>query len=209
MQIRNIFIVFLVLTARTVQAQICDSSDANRYLSVLFHGTSYISYDKTIFLSYEADKTQKIEAPLLNILLPKYCFYSTTFQSTFYEYREVETAIGLRRDSINNSVITLSPVFSGINKSFIGLFYGLYAHDSLTKIELCKEIANIFSRITYKGHFNQLTNIKHQQVISFELWHDDLSWAILDFYFYQEKLTKIEIKSGAKHGKLWDSYKRL
>ncbi len=209
MTLRNIFVTALLLTLLNTKAQTCKTSSANKFISSLFRDKPYVSYDSTRFLSFASAKTNNIDAPLLKILLPNYCFFSTEFESSFYEYRQVEIAIALRLDSASKSVIIHSPVFTQENKSFIQLFYNLTVQDSLKRTELCKEIMSIFLSITYKGHINQLSNLKNQKVISFELWHDDLSWRIYDFHFDNNSLVEIEIKGGVKRDKMESDYKRM
>jgi len=209
MTLRNIFTAALLLTFLITKGQTCNTFSANKFIKDLFGDKSYISYDSTRFLSFASSKTTPINTPLLKNLLPEYCFFSTEFESSYYEYREVETVIALRLDSTSKSIITHSPVFTQENKSFIQLFYNLNIRDNSSKIEVCKEIAAIFSSITYKGHINQLMNLKNQNVISFELWHDDLSWRIYDFHFDNDSLVDIEIKGGVKRGKMDGDYKRI
>jgi len=68
---------------------------------------------------------------------------------------------------------------------------------------------SIFSEITFAGRFDRLINLKEKNVISFELWTNDLSWRIYDFHFDNDnKLTRIEIKGGVKRQKISDGYKR-
>ena len=209
MSLHKLFIVIFLLVIFNSQAQTCIVSTVNNFLTDLFHDTSYISYDNTKFLSFADAKTTVIGSPFLKTLLPNYCFFSTEFESDFYEYREVETAIAFRSDTISKSIIIHSPVFTQENKSFIELFYDLNVQDSLAKIELCKEVMTILSNITYKGHINQLINLEKKNTISFELWQDDLSWRIYDFYFDKNRLIKIEINGGVKRDRMLDTYKRI
>ena len=191
-----------------MKGQGCDSIAADKYLASLFRNGDYISYDSTNFRDF--DKTlHLIETPLLNKLLPNYCFYSTTFLSHYYEYFDVETVVAYSNKEDEGPLLMHSPVFTKESKRFMSLFCGLKTFDTAQSVALAKEITNIFSAITYEGHFNRLVNLKEKGVISFELWHTDLSWRIYDFYFdNNNKLTQIEIHGGVKRQEMWEGYKR-
>ena len=75
--------------------------------------------------------------------------------------------------------------------------------------QLAIDIAGIFSSITYKGRIEELINFKDKDVVSIELFHDDLSWRIYDFKFdTSNKLIKIDILGGVKQQKIIEGYKR-
>jgi hypothetical protein len=193
MTLRNIFTVTFLLFLFHLQGQNCRTSVANNFIAKLFQNKSYNLTDKIKFLSFSADQTELLDLPFLKTLLPNYCFYTTEFQSNQYEYINVETAIALRVDSPNQSIITHSPLFYE-NKNFIQLFYGLKIQDSLMRVKLCKEVMTIFSSINNKGHINSLSNLKNKKSISFELVHDNRRWEVYDFIFENNSLTEIVIR---------------
>lgn len=178
------------------------------YLDSLFQNRQYLSYDSTQFPAYSKELTP-IKTPLLNKVLPNYCFFKTIFISNYYEYRNVQTLLAFSYDLNTKSKLIHSPTFTKESQSFIQLFYGITLSDTSQCVTLAKEITSMFSDITYGGHFNRLINLKEKEVISFELWHSDLSWAIYDFYFdTTNKLTRINIKGGVKRDKMSEDYKR-
>ncbi len=208
MALRISIVIFIFFLPFFLKAQNCNSSDANKFLSSLFHGGKYISKDSISFKKYNDDLVP-LETPFLNKILPGYCFYTTIFLSPFYEYINVETALAFSKKSNKKSFIVFSPSFVSTPKEFIQLFYGLETNDTLQSIKLANEIVNIFSAITYKGRISRLLNLKDSSVISFELWTDDLSWRIYDFTFTKTNiLDNINITGGFKRGKI-EGYKRL
>jgi len=206
---RSYLLIFVIVSSTlTSNGQGCSIKSANSFLHDLFRNGNYFSYDSTEFLGY--DKNIKfLNTPLLNKLLPDYCFYATTFRSTYYEYHNVETALAISENSQKNSLLIHSPVFTNESEEFINLFCGLQVSDTTQEKLLATEIMSIFSNITYRGEFNKLVNLKEKDAISFELWHDDLSWRIYDFVFdSNNKLEKIKILPGVMRGAIWTDYKR-
>jgi hypothetical protein len=192
----------LFLSVLEVKGQDCNKAAANNFLDKLFKKGQYTSYESTQFRGYNK-KLKVIKTPLLNKLLPDYCFFSTTFLSNDYEYLDVETALALSKSANKRSLLMHSPVFTDASQNFLNLFYGLRAKDTMQSVTLAKEIAKIFSSITYLGHINRLINLKDKKAISFELWHTDLSWRICDFYFDNtNKLTLIRIGKGMGRQKM-------
>jgi hypothetical protein len=53
-----------------------------------------------------------------------------------------------------------------------------------------------------------LDNNKHD-VLSFELWHNDLSWKIFDVVLVDEQIKDIIVKSGVGRGMMIEGYKRV
>lgn len=204
-----IFIISLLfLFTQNVNGQDCDNAAAKSFVNLLFQKGQYLSYDSMQFRSYSEELTP-VKTPLLNKLLPDYCFYTTTFMSNYYEFREVETALIFSKDKNKKSLFLHSPVFMTESKDFINFFYGLKSSDTSQRAQLAKEIMTIFSDITYKGHINKLINLTDKNVVSFELWHNDLSWRIYDFYFDNtNKLTDIKIIGGVKRQEMWRGYRR-
>ncbi|MGN6531071.1 MAG: hypothetical protein ACTHK0_04895, partial [Ginsengibacter sp.] len=108
------------------------------------------------------------------------------------------------------SKIVHSPVYTDTPDDFISLFRGIKTLDTTERITLAQDIANIFTAITYKGHIGRLLNLKKKDVVSFELWHDDLSWRIYNFHFNNDgKLTQIKIDTGVGRGEINSNYVRL
>jgi len=121
----------------------------------------------------------------------------------------VQTVVALANNKTKQSKAIYSPTFTKESQSFIQLFYGITLPDTSQCVTLAKEITGMLSDITYEGHFNRLLNLKEKSVISFELWHSDLSWRIYDFYFdTTNKLTNINIKGGVKRQEMLEDYKR-
>jgi len=207
---RHHFLITITFLAATLNSngQDCGKAKANRFVEDLFKNRNYLSYDSTQFRGYNKE-LQFINTPILNKLLPDYCFYFTTFRSNYFEYFDVETALAISKQDDKKSLITHSPVFTEESKAFMNLFYGLKVTDTSQGMLLAKEIVSIFSAITYSGHFNRLINLKEKATISFELWHNDLSWRIFDFYFDDtKKLVDIKIIGGVKRQEMWPDYKR-
>jgi hypothetical protein len=204
-----LFIVILFfLAVSDSRGQDCNKVDANSFVNGLFKGGQYLSYDSTQFRGYNKE-LKFLKTPLLNKLLPDFCFYSTTFLSNYYEYFNVETALAFSKSSNKKSLFIHSPVFTTESPDFIHLFNGLSVSDTTQGVKLANEIMSMFSDITYGGHFNRLINLKDKRVISFELWHSDLSWRIYDFYFdSNNKLTQIKINGGVKRQEMKEGYKR-
>jgi len=197
------------LSSITTSGQDCNISATKDFVDELFKKGLYVSYDSTPFSGYNKILIP-LNTPMLNKLLPNCCFYSTTFFSNYYEYPNVETALVFSKGLINKSLFIHSPVFTTESKEFVRLFYNLQVADSSQAVTLAKEIMSIFSAITHIGHYNRLINLKEQEVTSFELWHNDLSWRIYDFYFDKNyRLREIKIAGGVKRDKMRDDYKRL
>jgi hypothetical protein len=206
MRLRIVIFILPFLTSFNVKGQNCSKEAANNFIKELFQKGQYRSYDSTQFRGYDR-KLKAITTPTLNKLLSDYCFFSTTFLSNDYEYDDVETAVAFSNNK--KSFLIHSPVFTRESKEFINLFYGLKTKDTAQSVILAKEIVGIFSNITYLGRINRLINLREKGVISFELWHNDLSWGIYDFYFdTSNALTQIKIKSGVKRQGMIDDYRR-
>jgi hypothetical protein len=204
-----LLIIIISLSATfNSKGQDCNKAAPKDFEDGLFKKGQYISYDSTYFKSYSKE-LKLLNTPLLNRLLPDYCFYSTIFLSNYYEYSNVETVLAFSNRDNNNSLLIHSPVFTIESQRFMNLFYGLQLTDTTQDVLLAKEITSIFSDITYKGHFNRLINLKEKSVISFELWHSDLSWRIYDYYFDStNKLIQIKVIVGVKRQEMWEGYKR-
>ncbi len=201
-------VISFFLVVFNSKGQDCNKSEANTFVDGLFKKGQYLSYDSTEFRGYSKE-LKFVNTPLLNKLLPDYCFYSTTFLSNYYEYLDVKTALAFSKKSSKKSLFIHSPVFTTESSDFIHLFYGLSVSDSGQEVTLANEIMSLFSDITYGGHFNRLINLKDTSVISFELWRSDLSWRIYDFDFdFNNKLTQIKINGGVKREEMKDGYKR-
>jgi hypothetical protein len=186
----------------------CDKATVQDYLNVIFAGGQYKSDNFTTFRSYGKD-VKNLSTQLLNKYLPDYCFCTTYFLSNHLEYSKVETALAFSKNSNRETRILYSPVFEEESQDFIRLFYGLQVADTAEEIVLTREVMEIISEITYKGHCDRLINKKEANVVSYELWHDELSWRIYDFHFnINHILTEIDINKGAGRGKLADKYKR-
>ena len=208
MALRILIVIFILTATLTSQGQTCNKSVAKIYLTSLFRDGKYISKDSIVFRKYSNDLTL-LKTPILNKLLPEYCFYTTIFLSPYYEYRNVQTLLVVRNDTVEKSQILLSPTFTKEPIEFFQIFYAIQTADSSQSLALSKEIANILSSITYAGHAHQLLNLKSSTTISFELWHDDLSWRIYDFHFNDKNtLQKIDILPGFKRSEI-EGYKRL
>lgn len=200
--------LFLLLLARNLYGQNCDKAAAISFLQSVFKNGQYIDGDSTIFRGFNKDLTL-IKTPLLNKLLPEYCFYTTFFISQHYEYREVETALLFSNDNSQKALFVHSPLFRAESRDFIRFFYGLKLSDQSQRVELAREVVTIFSEITYKGRISKLINLADPNVVSFELWHGDLSWRIYDFYFDDtHQLIQIKIFNGVKRDDIWEGYKR-
>ena len=204
--------LFVILCGLSInpnaKGQDCNKAVAKKFVDGLFKEGQFVSYNSTHFKGYNKD-LRFLRMPLLNKLLPDYCFYSTSFQSNYFEYRDVETALAISNDIIKKSLLIHSPVFTIESNDFISLFYGLEVDDTASTIKLAEEITSIFSAIVYRGHFNRVINLKDESAISFELWHNDLSWRIYDFYFDdRSKLAQIKINGGVKRGEMHKNYKR-
>jgi len=208
---RSLFFLLCLffLTTYSAVGQDCNKDAAKTYLNNLFQSGQYLSYDSTLFPSYSKELTE-IKTPLLNKVLPNYCFFKTIFLSNYYEYMNVKTVLAFSTSKEKKSQLIHSPTFSRPSQQFIQLFYGITVSDTAQSVTLAKEITNMFSDITSGGHFNRLVNLKEKKVISFELWHSDLSWRIYDFYFDDKnKLTEIKITGGVKREEMREGYKRL
>jgi hypothetical protein len=194
---RHNFIVFLLICSTlSVVGQDCNKDNAKAFISGLFEKGQYISYDSTRFLGYSKEMTP-VKTPTLNKLLPGYCFFSTFFYSYNFEYSRVETAIALSKSKNTKSKLVHSPVYTDTPDDFISLFRGIKTSDTTERITLAKDITNIFTAITYKGHIGGLLNLNQKDIVSFELWHDDLSWRIYNFYFGSDgRLNQIKIDNG-------------
>lgn len=93
---------------------------------------------------------------------------------------------------------------------FIDLFTGIKTTDTTERISLANDITTIFASITYKGHLNRLLNLREKDVISFELWSDDLSWRFYNFFFDKYgKLTEIKIENGVGRSEMNSDYLRI
>lgn len=179
----------------------CNKDSAMSFVSKLFHGGRYVSHGSTSFRGYSTEFTL-IEVPLLNKLLPDYCFFSTFFYSSEFEYSNVETVVALMKSNSKKSKITHSPVYADTPNDFINLFLGIRTKDTAERIKLAEEITSIFTSITYKGHLSRLINFRNENVVSFELWHDDLRWRIYKFYFDRDnKLKQVKIDNGVGRDK--------
>jgi len=190
-------------------SQKCEIKGPLSFLEKSFHSGSYLSYDSTRFKNYYIDLVL-LKTPLLNKAIPEYCFYTTTFLSPYYEYYNVETAIAFSKNINKKTLITHSPIFSASSEEFMKLFYGITAKDSIERINISKEIASIFSSITYNGKIERIQNLIDPLAISFELWHNDLSWKIYNFNFDEAgNLKSIKISAGFKHSKDIVGYKRI
>jgi hypothetical protein len=202
--------VFL-LTLLTLAAvgQDCNKHYANAFINDLFKKGQFISYDSTMFRGFSKELAL-VETPTLNRLLPNYCFFSTFFYSSNLEYPKVETAVALSKSSKASSRIVHSPVYTRTPADFINLFKGIETSDTTERIRLAKDITTIFAAITYKGHIGRVVNLRQKDVVSFELWHDELSWRIYNFHFDKNgKLTEIEIDKGIRPEVMNSSYSRM
>jgi hypothetical protein len=122
----------------------------------------------------------------------------------------VETAIALSKNNKTKSKIVHSPVYTDTPNDFINLFSGIKTSNTTERIKVAKDITNIFSSITYKGHQNRLISLKEKNAVCYELWHDDLSWRIYNFIFDKEgTLTQIKIDKGVGRGEMTSNYLRL
>jgi len=206
---RPYFLIFsLFIATSNAKAQGCSNNVAKKYIDGLFQKGEYLSYDSTQFPGYDKELTQ-LKTPFLNKLLPGYCFFKTTFFSNYYEYGSVETVLAFANGTEKKSLLIHSPTFTKESLQFIRLFYRITTSDTAQNVTLAREIMSIFSEITFAGRFDRLINLKEKNVISFELWTNDLSWRIYDFHFDNDnKLTRIEIKGGVKRQKISDGYKR-
>jgi hypothetical protein len=189
-------------------AQECNQTAAISFVDGLFEKGNYLSYDSTQFTGHFKE-FKFLNTPLLNKLLPDYCFYSTIFLGPDYEYYKVETVLAYSKNTSKKSLLLHSPVFTEESEDFMNLFSGLRVADTIQGELLAKEITSIFADITYGGHYNKLINLKEKKVISFELWHGDLSWSIYDFHFDStNKLIQINAAHGVGREKMEDDYKR-
>lgn len=207
---RYFFIVFLLTYLTfTANGQNCNKDNAKAFVGGLFKSGKYISYDSTKFRNYSKDITP-IKTPTLNRLLPNYCFLNTSFYSYNFEYSNVETAIALSRNNKTKSKIVHSPVYTNTPDEFTNLFLGIKTLDTTERVQVAKDIINIFRSITYKGRLNRIVNLKEKNAVSFELWHDDLSWRIYNFIFDKSGvLTGIKIDKGVGRGEMHSNYLRL
>lgn len=208
---RHLYAIVFSLTflALTTVGQDCNKDNAKAFVSGLFKNGQYISYDSTRFRDYSKELTL-VNTRTLNKLLPDYCFFSTSFYSNNFEYSNVETAIALSKNNKTKSKIVHSPVYTDTPDDFTNIFIGIKTSDTAERIKVAKDVSSIFAAITYKGHLNRLLNLKEKDVVSFELWHDDLSWRIYNFTFDSNgKLTQIEIDKGVGRGEMNSGYLRL
>lgn len=196
-----LIILATIFCTQTLFSQSCTALSINIFLDDIFSKQSPIKYDTTKFYSHTG-KPKALYTPLLNKLMPDYCFYSAVFLSSYYEYPKVETAIAISRNKNKKSAIIHSPVFTQESEEFLKLFIGTQVTDSAQAILYCREIASIFSSITGKGTIRRVLNTNMKTVISYELWHYNISWRIYDFYFdSSHKLIEIKAESGAKKTK--------
>lgn len=208
MSLYNFIIPLLLLFTQNVKGQICDKNAATKFVSSLFSKGQYLSYDSIQFRGFTG-KLTPVKTALLNKLLPDYCFYSTAFISNYYEFSVVETALIFSKDSSKKSLFLHSPVFMDESQEFLSFFYGLQLSDASQREQLAKEIMHIFSNVTHKGKITNLANLTNKNIVSFELWNNDLSWRIYDFYFDEtQKLTEIKIIDGVKRQEMWKEYIR-
>lgn len=198
--------ILLLVAVLNVNGQNCDGKAANNYLKVLFQNGAYYSDDSTKFLTF-TDNLKALKTPALNKLLPDYCFFSTNFHSTYYEFLNVQTALAYSKNK--KSLLVHSPLFKKTPEEFMQLFYGLKTRDTVQSVALAGEIVDILSGLTHKGHVNRLINLKEKDVISYELWWDDISYRIYDFYFDNtNRLTQIKVEGGAGRGAMRATYLR-
>ena len=189
-------------------AQKCDSIKVKKYLNQLFNEKHFLSYDSTQFGSYSG-QVMLLNTAVMDKYLPDYCFYSTIFYSHYFEYRNVETILAFKSDSLNPSIIH-SPIFTKEPSTFFELFCGIKIIDSTDKLLFAKEVVTMISKITYKGEAKRVLMHNNSNCISFELWHMDLSRRIYDFNFNAENiLMSISIQSGTGRGKVKEGYFRL
>ena len=208
MALRILIVIFILTATLNLKGQTCNKSVAKACLTSLFPDGKYISKDSIVFRKYRSD-LNPLKTPILNKLLPECCFYTTILWSPYYEYRNVQTLLVVRRDTVGKSQVLLSPTFKKEPEEFFQIFYGIQTIDSSQSLALSNEISSILSSITYAGHAYRILNLTNSKVISFELWHDDLSWRIYDFYFNDKNiLQKIDILPGFKRSQI-EGYKRL
>jgi len=189
-------------------AQTCSKRSANDYLNGLFAKDQQLLHGSTRFKSY-SKRLKLIKAPMLKKLLPEYCFYITNFFGNDMEYWEVETALAFSALPNKKSLLLFSPVFTQESTDFLQLFYGLKTNDTIQNVTVAKEITNIFSVLTYKGHAKRIRSVNEPNAISFELWHSDLSWRIYDFHFDESNILRsINIKNGVGRQEMTADYRR-
>lgn len=135
-----------------------------------------------------------------------YGFYKTELATGYLEYRSLEIIAAVNHNNYDNIIILKPPTFTSINSEFLSLFRGLLVQGE-EKQKLSKEVAELFKEITYDGKIGELEN-SNPNICSFELWHGNLSWAIIDVIFEENLLSRIEVKSGVKRGRMVDGYRR-
>ena len=198
MSLKSILITIILPFAIKAYAQDCDTALANHFAGNLFRHKSNL-LDSANFRSFNPSKSVTIKTTLLKKLLPNVCFFYAEFNSIYFEYPIVETAVAFNITDSSQSSYTYSPTFADANKLFLNTFLHLKVKDTLDRRILAQEITNIFSAITYKGCIKVLTNTKNNNVVSFELSTDNLRWCIFDFHFNADNiLVGINIKNAKK-----------
>lgn len=135
----------------------------------------------TARLRFKAAKIVEADAPALREWLPRTRFFVTKINTTFLEYREVETLVSV---SISGGKVTcqecFSPIFTIVSPEFRAQFHGLRAKSAEERRRLGEAIASLFQQITYKGglqngdfrergsHIELLHNKRHYRTIHFD-----------------------------------------
>jgi hypothetical protein len=140
-------------------------------------------------LVYNDSPIKQIQTPLLTTKTGT-VIYKTELGTGYYEYNLLTIAVAVTTD--NKIEILKSPTFTETNETFLSLLKDFCIDKEENKIELTKEIGNVFKEITYDG---LLVNVRlTDNGTTCDLKHGRLYWRELNFRFEGKCLRMIEVE---------------